>query len=166
MNRYELTVAEYEAAKKLAKENKHKQVDRRLKVVILRFEGKSYSEIAALTGYTRRSVIKNISQAKDVGVKEYARMKYKSNRRNLTVEEEAEVLEEAREKAARGEMITAKEIQGRLEEKLGREANNVYAYQVMERHGWRKVKPRPEHPKKASAEDIEASKKLMTKWMP
>jgi hypothetical protein len=30
----------------------------------------------------------------------------------------------------------------------------------LKRHGWRKVKPRPRHPGKASDEVIEASKKL------
>ncbi|MGI6691142.1 MAG: winged helix-turn-helix domain-containing protein [Christensenellales bacterium] len=30
-------------------------------------------------------------------------------------------------------------------------------YAVLERHGWRKVIPRPRHPKKASQEVVEAS---------
>jgi len=166
MNKYEITSEEYELAKKLAKINKHKQIERRLRVIILRYEGKSLTEIADQLGYNRSWVVRLLAQVKSTGLEEYSRMKYQSNRRNLSPEREKLVLDRMREQAERGELVTAKEIQEALEKELGRKANHDYAYDVMKRHGWRKVMPRPEHPKKATEEEIEASKKLIKRWIP
>ena len=39
MKKHIITEEEYRVVKKLAKENKHKRVDKRLQVILLRFEG-------------------------------------------------------------------------------------------------------------------------------
>jgi hypothetical protein len=35
---------------------------------------------------------------------------------------------------------------------------------LLARHKWRKIKPRPKHPERASDEEIAASKKLKPGW--
>jgi len=46
------------------------------------------------------------------------------------------------------------------EKRIGHEIrSHGQIYKLLKRHGWRKIKPRPEHPQKASEEEIEASKK-------
>jgi hypothetical protein len=78
----------------------------------------------------------------------------------MSYEEEEKMLNEFKEKAKSGELVTAKEIQKEYEKRIGHEIrSHGQIYKVLKRHGWRKLKPRPEHPKKASAEEIETSKK-------
>ncbi|WP_263640476.1 winged helix-turn-helix domain-containing protein, partial [Streptococcus pneumoniae] len=40
----------------------------------------------------------------------------------------------------------------------GRSYTRDAFYQLLKRHGWRNIMPRPEHPKKADAQTIVASK--------
>ncbi|CWG06639.1 degenerate transposase [Streptococcus pneumoniae] len=41
---------------------------------------------------------------------------------------------------------------------LGRSYTRDAFYQLLKRHGWRNITPRPEHPRKADAQTIVASK--------
>ena len=50
------TAEEYEAVKALAKETKLKRVERRLQVILLRYEGKKDIEIAEKLNYSRKRV--------------------------------------------------------------------------------------------------------------
>lgn len=76
-------------------------------------------------------------------------------------EEAKEFLSAFEEKAKAGQMITIEEFANALNEATGKERVSLStAYYFLHRHGWRKVMPRSRHPKKASDEAIEASKKL------
>ncbi len=86
------------------------------------------------------------------------------NRENMSVEEEEEIINQFNEEAEAGKMIEVSEIRKAYEEKLGRKTHPTYIYTILHRHGWRKVKPRSRHPKKADDEAIEASKKLKQKF--
>ncbi|MCL2603811.1 MAG: winged helix-turn-helix domain-containing protein [Defluviitaleaceae bacterium] len=52
------------------------------------------------------------------------------------------------------------DIKAAYQEKVVHRIGTAQIYYVLKRHDWRKVKPRSRHPKKASPEVIEASKKL------
>ena len=69
------------------------------------------------------------------------------NSRYLTYEEEAAVLEKFREGAEAGEVVSGVEIQREYELAVGHEVSNSQIYYVLERHEWRRVKPRKQHPK-------------------
>ena len=56
-------------------------------------------------------------------------------------------------------MITVREIKEAFDKRLGRDTGRVYIYMVLRRHQWRKVMPRARHPRNASEEAVEASKK-------
>ena len=56
MKVYHISEAEYEAAKALAKKNQNKRVDKRLQVIILRYEGLKDQEIGEKMGYHRKRV--------------------------------------------------------------------------------------------------------------
>ena len=105
-----------------------------------------------------------ISEYKRVGLEEYVRVKYAGNNRNMSYEEEQEILDRFAKAADAGQIITAKEIKAAFDEKLGRDTGRGYIYMLLERHGWRKIKPRYKHPKNASDEEIAASKKLNPGW--
>src|SRR5262249_4244781 len=66
---------------------------------------------------------------------------------NMSIEEEKELLETFFDRAAKGEIVTAKQIKQGYEQKVGREVDESTIYRMLERHLWRKIAPRPMHPK-------------------
>jgi len=70
-------------------------------------------------------------------------------RRNqlMTEAEERRFLESFAKGARDASMLTAGRIKAALEKKAGREVNKSTVYRMLRRHGWRKVAPRPRHPK-------------------
>jgi transposase len=160
MRKHCISEYEYESAKELAKNNKNKNVDKRLQVIIMRHEGLKDVEIAARTGYHCKRVSQLCAEFAAVGIEEYARNKYGGNHRSLSEQEETKILDRFKESAAEGQIVTGLQIKAAFDERLGRETGRGYIYMLLERHGWRKVMPRGKHPKKANDEVIEASKKL------
>ena len=161
---YRITEEEYEAIKKAEKATTNKRVSQRLKVLMLRYEGKSNPEISEKLDLSTDRISHLISEFKRNGLEEYIRNKYEGNHRNMSYEEEEQILKQFEAKAAAGQVITVKEIKAALDKKLGRDTGRGYIYMLLARHGWRKIKPRPKHPQGASDEEIAASKKLKLNW--
>ena len=99
MKIHTITEAEYQSAKEAAKRNKHKRVEKRLQVIILRYEGKKDWEIGEKLGYTRQRVSQLCAEFKKVGVAEYAKHKYGGNHRAMSEDEEEAISEEVVDKA-------------------------------------------------------------------
>jgi transposase len=78
----------------------------------------------------------------------------------LSYAEEAAILKEFDEKVAEGRVVTVSEIKKAFDEKRGKDTGRGYIYMLLKRHEYRMVMPRSKHPKKASDEEIESSKKL------
>ena len=78
----------------------------------------------------------------------------------MSYEEEAALLKPFEEKAEAGQMIEISEIKATYQDAVGHYVGASQIYYVLHRHKWRKVTPRSQHPKKASKEVIETSKKL------
>lgn len=154
-----ITDEEYEAVKIAAKKNKNKRTDKKLQVIILRYESMPCKKIGEKLGYTRQCVSRLCREFKEQGLDEYIRSKYKGNHRSLSVEEEDEILAEFEEKANKGQIISTQQIKAAFDKKIGKDTGRGYIYMLLERKGWRKVMPRSKHPKKASQEEIETSKK-------
>jgi transposase len=160
MKKHEITKKEYDTVQAISKNTKLKRVDRRLQVIILRYEGKKDTEIAEKLNYSRKRVSQLCAEFKKVGAEEYACHKYGGNNQVVTTEKEKEILDKFRVKAEKGTIVTAQEIKAEFDKLLGKDTGSGYIYMLLKRHGWRMVMPRGKHPKKASDEDIEASKKL------
>ena len=56
-------------------------------------------------------------------------------------------------------MVSVRDIETAYQEAVGHSIGTGQIYYVLRRHGWRKIMPRSRHPKKASEEVIETSKK-------
>lgn len=151
--------AELKAARK---KNKNKNVERRLKALELRAQGVSRGEVAVQTGYRPSYISVLVAKYRDKGLSAITDNRYAGNHRNLSFEEEAELLDPFLEAAQAGQIVEVSMILHAYEERLGRsfEKDHGRIYRVLERHGWRKVMPRSKHPNKASEEEIESSKKL------
>ena len=150
-------LVEIEAARK---KNRNKNIERRLYVLVMRAEGKSLEEISEKTGYHISTASKLIARYMRDGISAIAENHYKGNRRNMSFEEEAAMLAPFIERAERGEMVDIKEIAAAYQKAVPHKISDTQIYYVLHRHGWRKIMPRSRHPKKASEEAIEASKKL------
>ena len=156
---YRITEEEYKQIQRAEKGTKDKRLSRQLKVLMLRYEGKSNPEIAEKLDLSTDRISHLVSQFKREGLEEYMRMKYTGHNRNMTYEEEQAILDRFTEKAEAGQIITVKEIKSAFDEKLGKDTGRGYIYMLLARHKWRKIKPRPKHPERASDEEIAASKK-------
>lgn len=154
-----ITEEEYKAVKKAAKKNKHKKIDKKLQIIILRYEGMTCKEIGEKLGYSKQCVSRLCGEFKRYGLDEYIKLKYKGNHRSLSVEEEDAILAEFEEKANKGQVITVQQIKEAFDKKIGKDTGRGYIYMVLKRKGWRKVMPRSKHPKRASQEETEKSKK-------
>ncbi len=161
--KYRITTEQKQEIEHARKVNKNKRVENRLRVLALRAEGTELNEIAKITGYSRSYVNRLVATYCKEGIGAIVENHYAGNRRNMSLEEEAALLETFKQKAEQGQIIEVREIKAAYEAKVGHSIGGTQIYYVLRRHGWRKVMPRSKHPNKASEEVIEASKKLTPK---
>ena len=126
----------------------------------MRAEGKRNKEISEKTGFHTQYITVLVSRYKTKGIASIVENHYRGNRRNLSYAEEEQILEPFRKAAKEGKLIAISEIEKTYREAVGHSIGTAQIYYVLHRHGWRKIMPRSKHPKKASEEVIEASKKL------
>ena len=157
---YEISESQLLEIETARKKNRNKNVERRLYVLVMRAEGKSLEEISEKTGYHISTASKLIARYMRDGISAIAENHYKGNRRNMSFEEEAAILAPFIERAEREEMVDIKEIAAAYQKAVPHKISDTQIYYVLHRHGWRKIMPRSRHPKRASEEAIEASKKL------
>ena len=66
---------------------------------------------------------------------------------HLTPEQEQQLLAPFVQRAQAGGMLTVAELQQAYRQRVGKEVARSTIYRLLDRHGWRKVVPRPRHPK-------------------
>jgi transposase len=76
----------------------------------------------------------------------------------MTKEEENELLSQFEEVGKKGNILTVSNIKSALEERMGKKIHLSTVYRILKRNNWRKITPRPSHPKKDAAKS-EAFKK-------
>ena len=160
IRKYTFTAKDLEIISKARKENKDKRAEFRLHALQLRAEGKRSKEIAKVVGISAPYVSQLAAKYFAGGIEAIAGNHYGGNRRNMSVEEEVQILQPFYERAEKGEIIEISEIKQAYQEKVDHKVSETQIYYVLKRHGWRKIMPRSRHPKKATPEAIEASKKL------
>src|SRR5260370_6327691 len=78
----------------------------------------------------------------------------------MSLEQERSFLQPFFARAAHGEIATAEDIQRAFEAEVKHEVHSSSIYRLLDRHGWRKLVPRPRHPK-ANPEEQAAFKKTL-----
>jgi transposase len=73
------------------------------------------------------------------------------HRQNLTIEQEKELLLPFLQQAEEGGVLVVAPVQAAYEQVLGRPVHHSIVYRALHRQGWRKVVPRPRHPKGSEA---------------
>ena len=163
--RYIFTEEEIAEIQEARHKNRDKSVDRRLKALELKAAGRSGQEIAELTDYHPGYISKLAAKYRKGGIEAITGNHYGGNRRNMTYEEEAELLEQFIDVADGGHITDVSAIKAAYDEKIGHETGHGQVYNVLHRHGWSKKLPRSKHPKSATPEAIDASKKLTPESM-
>lgn len=159
-SRYIFSEEEIAAIGEARRANKGKQVERRLKALELRAKGMRSEEVAAACEYHPAYITTLVAKYRAGGLSAITDSRYGGNRRNMSYAEEEKLLAPFREQAEKGELVEISSIEAAYREAVGHSIGTSQIYYVLHRHGWRKVMPRSKHPKKASEEVIETSKKL------
>jgi transposase len=84
----------------------------------------------------------------------------------LSLEEESALLDSIRPRAEKGRILNAFAIKEQIEERLSKKVSKDYLYDLLHRHKWRKVMPRPQHPKADKEKQEEFKKNFRSWWQP
>lgn len=136
---------------KLKTANKHWERQKWLVVYNVMVDPRPAKDIAKHAGVSKgfvRQVIQQYNRQGETALSTPG----KGGRRNcyLSWSEEKQLIDSFKEKAVKGHIATAKEIQLAYEKKVGFAVHKTTIYRLLERHQWRKIVPRPAHPQEDS----------------
>jgi transposase len=121
----------------------------RIQMVLLRESGMTQPAIAAAMGVSLSTVNRAHMAYDGGGLKALASKPSGGRKReNMTVAEEKALLARFAKAAGAGEMLNIHDLKVAYEKAIGHETSNSTVYNLLGRHGWRKLMPRPFHPKR------------------
>lgn len=138
-----------ESLSELLKRTKTKAGFQRVQCVWLRAQlCMSSSQVAQAVGWSPGTVKRIWSQYFSEGEKALiGRGRGGRHHNNLKAEEEERILSLFFEKSKAGGVLVVNEVKGAYEEAVGHRVPKSTVYRMLARHGWRKIAPRPRHPK-------------------
>src|SRR5215469_12985283 len=124
-------------------------VRQRIQMILLREDGKTQPKIAELMGVSL-STVNRAHMAYDNGGVNALQPKPTGGRRNenMTFEEEKAFLARFTKAAGAGMLLNIAELKIAYEEEIGHPTSNSTVYDLLARHEWRKLMPRPFHPQR------------------
>ena len=127
----------------------------RIQMILLRESGMAQPAIAEAMGVSL-STVNRAHMAYDHGGIKALKPKPSGGRKreNMTLAEEKALLARFARAAGAGEMLNIHDLKRAYEQAIGHETSNSTVYNLLDRHRWRKLMPRPFHPKR----DVEAQK--------
>ena len=134
---------------RLLRESSSKSQMQRIQCVLLRSrQGLACDEVAAVVGFSPGWVRQVWSAYLNVGVEGLVcQVRGGRRRSNLSLQQEQALVDTFAEKARVGGVLVVSEIHCAYEEAAGHCVPKSTIYRMLDRHGWRKVVPRPHHPK-------------------
>ena len=129
----------------------------RIQMILLRESGMTQPAIAEAMGVSL-STVNRAHMAYDGGGIKALKPKPIGGRQreNMTLSGEKALLACFAKAAGAGEMLNVHDLKAAYEQAIGHPTSNSTIYNLLNRHGWRKLMPRPFHPKR----DIAAQKAL------
>lgn len=139
-------------AERLKLAGTHSEYQRIQRVLIRATLGSSAAEIAQLLGWSTATVHVMHSRWSKEGDAVFD-VHSRGGRRHqyLSKEQEQALLAPFVQRAQSGGMLTVSEIQHAYRQHTGRQVAPSTIYRLLDRNGWRKVTPRPRHPKTDAA---------------
>jgi transposase len=121
----------------------------RIQMVLLREGGMTQPAIAAAMGVSLSTVNRAHMAYDRDGIKA---LKPKPNggrkHENMSLAEEKALLARFAKAAGAGEMLNIHHLKAAYEKAIGHSTSDSTVYNLLHRHGWRKLMPRPFHPKR------------------
>jgi len=116
--------------------------------VLLRESGMTQPSIAAAMGVSL-STVNRAHMAYDGGGLAALKSKPSGGRKreNMTLAQEKALLARFANAAGAGELLNIHDLKAAYERAIGHATSNSTVYNLLDRHGWRKLMPRPFHPK-------------------
>ena len=127
----------------------HPEQRQRIQMVLLRESGMTQPTIAEAMEVSL-STVNRAHMAYDQGGLKALRRKPSGGRKreNMTLAEEKALLTRFAKAAGAGELLNIHDLKAAYEKAIGHETSNSTVYNLLTRHGWRKLMPRPFHPKR------------------
>jgi transposase len=121
----------------------------RIQMVLLRESDMTQPAIAAAMGVSL-STVNRAHMAYDRGGIKALKPKPIGGRQreNMTLCEEKALLARFGQAAGAGEMLNIHDLKAAYEQAIGHPTSNSTVYNLLARHGWRKLMPRPFHPRR------------------
>ena len=121
----------------------------RIQMVLLRESGMTQPAIGEAMGVSL-STVNRAHMAYDGGGIKALKPKPIGGRKreNMSLAEERALLDGFAKAAGAGEMLNIHDLKAAYEKAIGHETSNSTVYNLLARHGWRKLMPRPFHPKR------------------
>jgi transposase len=121
----------------------------RIQMVLLRESGMTQPAIADAMGVSLSTVNRAHMAYDDGGIKALKPKPIGGRQReNMTLTEEKTLLACFARAAGAGEMLNVHDLKVAYEQAIGHPTSNSTIYNLLARHGWRKLMPRPFHPKR------------------
>jgi len=161
--KYKISAEEAMKIRERIKSTKNATACRRMEAVALLGEGKTPKEVAEIKQYNEKYIRYLGLLYHQQGLEVLGSDGRKGGNNAILKNESSEFLEQFKKQASEGKIPNVAEISNKLDEKTGKKRKSrSTAYSFLHRNGWRKIMPRSKHPKKASDEEIDSSKKLTT----
>jgi transposase len=129
----------------------------RIQMVLLRESGMTQPAIAAAMGVSLSTVNRAHMAFDRGGIKALAPKPIGGRKRqNMTIGEEKALLARFAKVAGAGQMLNIHDLKTAYEKAIGHPTSASTIYNLLARHGWRKLMPRPFHPRRdlAAQEDF------------
>ena len=121
----------------------------RIQMVLLRESGMTQPAIAAAMGVSLSTVNRAHMAFDHGGIKALKPKPIGGRQReNMTLAQEKALMARFAKAAGVGEMLNIHELKAAYEKAIGHETSNSTIYNLLARHGWRKLMPRPFHPQR------------------
>lgn len=153
-----------ERLEKILRQAKTSNEIKRIQCILLRArDDQDNTTIAKIVGYSEDS-IKNI-HSRFLKFGEACLMDKKKGgrfRAHMTKVMEEEILSSCEKEGTSGGILEISSIKKAYEKKLGFMVHETIIYRMLHAHGWRKITPRPQHPK----HDVEAATQFKKNFQP
>ena len=108
--RYRIDEEQVSELERARKKNKDKNVEKRLKALLLHAEGKKREQIAEQMGFVKSYISELVSKYSNKGIGAVVENHYPGNHRNLSFTEEAALLEPFKSAAEAGQIVEVSAI--------------------------------------------------------